>query len=658
MFSFQIFRGGSVCGIAGIAGRRDPDCVGRMCDALSHRGPDDQGFFSDNEISIGMRRLAVIDLQGGRQPIHNEDESIWVVFNGEIYNFQEIRSDLIRRGHHFSTSSDTEAIVHLYEEYGEECVDHLRGMFVFALWDCNRETLLIARDRLGIKPLVYSFDGERLLFASEIGALLAGDDSLNEFNAEALNYFLTYLYVPAPKTMFKSIQKLPPGYILTYRRGEIRTRRYWHLDLHVNKNSLPSGAGEEEYMEQALSILSDSVRMRLISDVPLGAFLSGGMDSASVVALMSEFSSGPVKTFTIGYGEEDASFNELSSARVIADVFGTEHREFILKPDVVEILPEILRATGEPFADSSAIPTYLVSRETRKHVTVALSGIGGDEVFMGYPRYLGARLSGIYDRIPSFLRRNVISPLAERLPESTRSRNLGGWVKRFVRGGNLDPVYRYLSWISFMNPEMKEGLFSNEFKELLDGHDETNIHRGFLYRDNRLEYLKSVSYLDICTYLPDDLLFMGDAMSMAHSLELRVPFCDHKLIEFMVNVPTKIKMKGFRLKGMLKSMMKERLPKELLKKKKQGFMVPIGAWFQRDLQGYIREILLSERAMKRGMFNRRFVEQMLTNHFQGRKILTHQIWALLSFEVWCRLYMDREALSQSGNNSSINIMTR
>ncbi|MEK6775503.1 MAG: asparagine synthase (glutamine-hydrolyzing) [bacterium] len=630
-----------MCGIAGIAGRSDPALVGKMCYALSHRGPDDQGIFSDQGISLGMRRLAIIDCQGGHQPIHNEDKSVWIVFNGEIYNYKKIRSGLVRRGHTFTTSSDTEVIVHLYEEYGEECLGHLRGMFAFAIWDRSKETLFLARDRLGIKPLIYTFDGENIVFASEIRALLDAGISQDGFDPEALNYFLTYLYVPSPRSMFRSIRKLPPAHTLTYCRGKVRIRRYW--DLHMQEDrARPEERDEGDYREEAASMLRESVRMHLVSDVPLGAFLSGGMDSACVVALMSEYSSGPVKTFTIGYGEEDASFNELDSARIVADAFGTDHHEFILQPDVVSLLPDIIRAIGEPFADSSAIPTYLISRETRKHVTVALSGIGGDEVFAGYPRYLGARLSGIYDVIPGYIRRYLFAPLADRLPESTRSRNVTGWIKRFARGGLLDPVSRYLSWITFFSPEMKEGLYSDDFKSLLRNHNETDIHRHFFDQEGKLDYVQSVTSLDLNTYLPDDLLLMGDAMSMAHSLELRVPFCDHKLIEFMLMVPTGMKMKGWHLKGMLRSMMKGLLPPEILMKKKQGFMVPIGVWFKRDLQGFVRDTLLSGQAMGRGVFNPSFVERMVRDHFEGKQVYTHQIWALLTFEIWCRIYMDRE----------------
>jgi len=631
-----------VCGIAGIAGKSDPACVERMCDALFHRGPDDQGIFSEKEVTLGMRRLAVIDCQGGRQPISNEDASVWIVFNGEIYNFHEIRSGLARRGHKFTTSSDTEVIVHLYEEYGEECLNHLRGMFAFAVWDREKETLFLARDRLGIKPLFYTFDGKCLVFASEVRALLSAGISTDGLDPGALNDFLTYLYVPAPKSMFRSIRKLPPGHTLTYCRGKIRIRRYWNLHLQEGHSRL-TGRREAEYREEAESLLRESVRMHLVSDVPLGAFLSGGMDSGSLVALMSEYTAGPVKTFSIGYGEEDASYNELDSARMTADFFGADHHEFILQPDVVSLIPEIIRAMGEPFADSSAIPTYLISRETKRYVTVALSGIGGDEVFTGYPRYLGVRLSRIYDSVPYSVRRYLFSPLAGRLPESTRSRNVAGWIKRFVRGGLMDPVSRYLSWISFFSPEMKGALYSDDFKDLLVSCDETDIHRTFMGQETKLDEVQRVSYLDLNTYLPDDLLFMGDAMSMAHSLELRVPFCDHHLIEFMINVPAKIKMNGWHLKGMLKSMMKDVLPREILMKKKQGFMVPIGAWFKRDLQGFVRETLLSQQAMGRGVFNAGFVERMIEDHFQGRQVLTHQIWALLTFEIWCRLFMDREA---------------
>jgi len=587
-----------------------------------------------------MRRLAIIDLASGHQPIFNEEKSVCVVFNGEIYNYRELRRDLVRRGHEFSTFSDTEVIVHLYEDYGEDCLSRLQGMFAFALWDRRAERLLLVRDRLGIKPLVYAEQGDRLLFASEIRALLAADPSLNTLRTEAVDAYLSLLYVPAPMSIFRSVQKLLPGHCLTWHRGEINIRRYWTPPMPE--------AGEKvsfaEAKEQALALLRDAVRSRMISEVPLGAFLSGGMDSACIVAFLSECMSEPVKTFTIGYGEEDASYNELAEARIVADAFGTDHHEFILAPDVVSLLPEIIEAVGEPFADSSALPTFLVSRETRRFVTVALSGIGGDEIFLGYPRYLGARLSRLYDRVPSWIRRGVVPPLAERIPESTRSRNIGGWIKRFARGGLTDPAERYLDWTTFVTPQMKDSLYTDEFRELLP------VEGGEARRAARLclgggDYVGNVVLHDLTTYLPSDLLLMGDAMSMNHSLELRVPFCDHRLVEFMSALPTSFRMRGLRLKGLMKEMMKGVLPSAILNRKKQGFMVPIGSWFRRDLEGYVREMLLAPRSTARGFFRPACLETMIADHFQGKRVMTHQIWALLSLEVWCRLYLDRERIS-------------
>jgi len=617
-----------------------------MCRSIFHRGPDDEGGYNDRSVSLGMRRLAIIDVASGQQPIFNEDESVCIVFNGEIYNYRELRQDLAGRGHEFSTFSDTEVIVHLYEEYGEDLLSRLQGMFAFALWDRREERLLLARDRLGIKPLVYADQGDRLLFASEIPALLAGDPSLNTLRPEAVDAYLRHLYIPAPMSIFRSIKKLLPGHCLTWHRGQINIRRYWEPHLSEEEGVGRKKISIDEAKEQAMALLRDAVRSRLISEVPLGAFLSGGMDSASIVALMSECSSEPVKTFTIGYGEEDASFNELSEARIVAEAFGTDHHEFILAPDVVSLLPEIIGAVGEPFADSSALPTYLVSRETKRYVTVALSGIGGDEVFLGYPRYFGARLSRFYDSFPAWIRRGVVPPLVERIPESTRSRNVGGWIKRFARGGLTDPAQRYLDWTTFATSAMKRSLYTDAFRELLPEGWGGSGGGGRLWAEGQ-DYVGRIVMHDLTTYLPADLLLMGDAMTMAHSLELRVPFCDHRLVEFMMTLPTSVKMKGLRLKGLMKEMMKGVLPSEILNKKKQGFMVPIGSWFRRDLEGYVREMLLAPRSTARGFFQPRYLEEMVTDHFRGKRVLTHQIWSLLALEVWCRLYLDRERIPNS-----------
>lgn len=632
-----------MCGIVGIAGRPDPSILSVMCRSIFHRGPDDEGVYHDRHVALGMRRLSIIDVDGGHQPIFNEDESVCIVFNGEIYNYRELRQDLVKRGHDFSTFSDTEVLVHLYEAYGEDCLSHLQGMFAFALWDRREETLFLARDRLGIKPLLYAEQGDRLLFASEIPALLAADPSLNTLRPEAVDAYLSFLYVPAPMSIYRSIEKLLPGHCLTWRRGKTEIRRYWEPSLPGQEGGSRKKIHPEEVREEALNLLRDAVRSRMVSEVPLGAFLSGGMDSAGIVALMSECSSEPVKTFTIGYGEEDASYNELAEARIIAEAFGTDHHEFILAPDVVSLLPEIIGAVGEPFADSSALPTYLVSRETKRFVTVALSGIGGDEVFLGYPRYLGARLSRFYDSFPDWMRRGVIPPLVERIPESTRSRNIGGWIKRFARGGLTDPAQRYLDWTTFATPGMKRLLYTDTFRELLP-EDRRGLSYGERLRAEGGDYVGRIVMHDLTTYLPADLLLMGDAMTMAHSLELRVPFCDHRLVEFMLTLPTSVKMKGFRLKGLMKRMMKGILPPEILKKKKQGFMVPIGSWFRRDLEEYVREMLLAPRSTARGFFEPACLEAMVADHFQGKRVLTHQIWSLLSLEVWCRLYLDRERI--------------
>lgn len=631
-----------MCGIVGIAGRPDPSLLSVMCRSIFHRGPDDEGVYNDRHVSLGMRRLSIIDVAGGYQPIFNEDESVCVVFNGEIYNYRELRQDLVKRGHEFSTFSDTEVLVHLYEEYGEDSLSHLQGMFAFALWDRREEILFLARDRLGIKPLVYAKQGDRLLFASEIPALLAADPSLNTLRPEAVDAYLSLLYVPAPMSIYRSIEKLLPGHCLTWHRGRVTIRRYWEPRLPALREE-ERKISVQEAKERGLVLLRDAVRSRLVSEVPLGAFLSGGMDSAAIVALMSECSSEPVKTFTIGYGEEDASYNELAEARIVAETFGTDHHEFILAPDVVSLLPEIIEAVGEPFGDSSALPTYLVSRETKRFVTVALSGIGGDEIFLGYPRYLGARLSCLYDSFPDWIRRGVVPPLVERIPESTRSRNLGGWIKRFARGGLTDPVQRYLDWTTFAPPAMKHLLYTDAFRDLLP-EDRGGLQYGERLRMKGGDYVGRIVMHDLTTYLPGDLLLMGDAMSMAHSLELRVPFCDHRLVEFMVALPTSVKMKGLRLKGLMKEMMKGVLPPEILKKKKQGFMVPIGSWFRRDLEEYVREMLLAPRSTARGFFRPACLEAMVTDHFRGERVLTHQIWVLLALEVWCRLYLDRERI--------------
>ena len=622
-----------MCGICGYIGSAERRPLAEMLEVLGHRGPDDEGELFDGDVALGMRRLSIIDLERGHQPLSNEDGSVWIVYNGEIYNYRELRRELEGRGHRFSTESDTEVIVHLYEDMGERCVHRLRGMFAFALWDKTDRKLLLARDRIGIKPLFYYRRNGRLVFASEIKSLLRHPDVPKDLNLPSLYYFLTFLYIPAPHTIFKGIKKLPPGHILSWTEGRPVLRQYW--DLHF---PVPDVRPEEYYRERIYELLRESVRMRMISDVPLGAFLSGGVDSSTVVGLMSEVSSEPVRTFSIGYGRKAESYNELEYARIVARHFGTEHHEYIVEPDVVELLPKIVWYLDEPFADSSTIPTFLVSEVARKHVKVCLSGIGGDEVFGGYPRYIGERLAGYYEILPLILRKHMLAKMVELIPESTESRNIPGWIKRFVRGGALRPEDRYISWISFLDRRQAMRLFRNG----PPGDDSLpfDIHRR-LYRDNDAgNSLDRIFYLDLKTYLPDDLLAMGDRMSMGNSLELRVPFCDHEVIQFSAGVPYGLKLKGLRLKSVLKKTVQPLLPGPIIKRKKQGFMVPLAKWFQNELGGYVDDLLSRARVEKRGYFRYEYIRWVLDQHHRNRRNFTDLIFALVSLEIWHQMYID------------------
>ena len=624
-----------MCGIAGFSGTPNPSLLEQMTEALFHRGPDDVGYYSDEGVNLGMRRLSVIDIEGGHQPVHNEDETVWLIFNGEIYNFKELRETLIQKGHRFYTNTDSEVIVHLYEEYKEDCVHHLRGMFAFALWDKTEQQLLIARDRLGIKPLYYAFSNGKLRFASEIKSLLKDRKIEKEIDPKSLLSFLTFLYIPSPRTIFKGISKLSPGHRMVLRKGKFAIDSYWDLSFPSPSKPL----SESEYCEMTRQILTESVSTHLVSDVPLGVFLSGGLDSSTIVALMSNLSSGPIKTFSIGFGEEAQSYNELEYARRIAKHFGTDHHEYTLQPDIIDILPKLVWHLDEPFADSSMIPTYLVSKAAREHVTVALTGIGGDEIFGGYPRYLGARLGVGYEKMPEWIR-VTIARAVSLLPESTQSRNLSGWAKRFVRGGLLPDRERYLSWISFANEEVLRGLLTESLRQELETADIWAHHRFVYENNNAQDLMDKILYLDVKTYLADDLLMMGDKMSMANSLELRVPFCDHKLVEYAASVPSKIKYSGQNLKSLLKKSVKDLLPREIIQRKKQGFMVPVAQWFQKELKGFTLDLLSRENIRKRGFFEADYVHELLDQHFTGKQNLTDQIFALVTLEIWCRIYLD------------------
>jgi len=613
------------------------DLIHRMCQTIIHRGPDSEGIFNSESqipnptspIALGIRRLAIIDLATGDQPIHNEDKSIWLVLNGEIYNFQSLRDELLKKGHSFYTRTDTEVIIHLYEEYGVECVKHLRGMFAFAIWDNNKGQLLLARDRLGKKPLYYAHTDKYLIFGSEIKALLVNPEVKKEIDLEALDNYLTYYYIPSPLSIFKGIRKLPPASCLICNAtGAIKIERYWHIDYR-EKHSL----AKEEYQRRIMELLEESTRIRMVSDVPLGALLSGGIDSSAVVGLMVRNSSKPIKTFSIGFSETD--YSELKYAKIVAEHFKTEHHEFIVTPKVIDILPDLAWYYGEPYADSSMLPSYYVARETRKHVTVALNGDGGDENFAGYPRYLAQKLMSLpLARILSRMTHLLVPPLGAADPKSFFTR-----LKRFTAVAGLPPAQRYLVWQLCFNSTLRQKLYSNRMKESLSQPAENYLLD--IYNNARADnHLDRMLYTDVMAYLPEDLLVKMDIASMANSLEARSPFLDHKLMEFSAGIPANLKLKGFTLKHLLKKSLKGFLPEEILIRGKMGFGVPISRWFRGELKGYLQSTLAPETIQKRGYLQPEPVQDLINEHLSGNVDHGDRLWALLILELWFRKYMD------------------
>ncbi len=620
-----------MCGICGYVGNASPLLLPRMLESLVHRGPDEEGLFTAEGVGLGSRRLKILDLTGGRQPITNEDKTLWVVFNGEIYNYRELRRDLITRGHTFATATDTEVIVHLYEEEKERCVEKLRGMFAFALWDAENSLLFLARDRVGKKPLFYTTAGGRFLFASEIKALLEEPSVPREVDRDVLDYYLSFGYTPQGRSIFSGIRKLPPAHTLTLRRGEMSLSRYWDLPTE----SLDER--EESLAERIRETLQEAVNLRLVSDVPLGVFLSGGMDSSSIVATMRELGHDPIATFSIGYGTGAESYDELRYASLVARHFHTDHHEEIVTASALELLPRIIRHFDEPFADSSALPTFLVAQMARRDITVALSGIGGDEAFAGYPRHLGILLSQGYAHLPLLLRKALASCVRPLLRESTESRNIAGWARRFLEGATLPMPDRYVHWLQIFDRTMKRELYTEEGRR---PEPAPPLPPEIWRRVQNLPPLPAAFYMDLTAYLPEDLLTMADRMSMAHSVELRAPFCDHKILELSWRIPPRLKLKGGHLKSLLKKAMAPLLPQPVLTRRKQGFMIPIGQWFRRDLKEAVALTLAPERIRRRGLFNPDYVRFLLTEHEAGRRNFTDQIWALLALEIWFQIYMD------------------
>jgi asparagine synthase (glutamine-hydrolysing) len=609
----------------------------RMNETLVHRGPDGGGFHYEPGVGLGHRRLSIIDVSGGQQPMSNEDRSVWVVFNGEIYNYQELRQTLEGCGHRFSTGSDTETIVHGYEEYGDSCVGHLRGMFAFALWDARQNRLFIARDRVGIKPLYYYHDDHRLVFASEMKALLACPFVPQLLDVTALQDYLMYGYIPLNKTILQRVHKLLPGHYAVADRasntGKIRlhTQQYWQLRFCPDPK-----LSERDWVSELRLLLRKTIKDHMISDVPLGAFLSGGLDSSCVVALMSEISSSPVKTFSIGFEEEE--FNELPFARQAAQHFGTEHHELKVRPDAIELLPLLARQFDEPFGDSSAIPTYYVSKLARSQVTVALSGDGGDEAFAGYRRYAHAvaalQMQQKVAFLPRALRQKAFGALAGSLPQCLRGR---GTLRRL--GMSASQVYLDVAY--YHDSSFLTDLLHADARAALPQNGDNDPFTRYFEAAPADNDLSRMQYLDSKTYLPEDILAKVDRASMLCSLETRVPLLDHKVLEFAARIPAQLKFRNGEGKYIFRKLLQNLLPRSLLTRPKMGFGVPLVHWFRSDLVDYTRQILLSRQSRERGFFNQQSIEGMLAEHRQGRADRSQDIWRLLFFEHWCQHYLDR-----------------
>jgi asparagine synthase (glutamine-hydrolysing) len=629
-----------MCGICGIlnfdpAAPADPAVLKGMADLLAHRGPDGEGFHRDGPLGLGHRRLAIIDLsEAAAHPLPNEDETVWIVFNGEIYNFQALREELLGRGHVFRSKGDTETILHLYEEEGPACVRRLRGMFAFALWDARRRELVLARDRLGVKPLYYWHrPGRGFAFASEPKAFLAHPEFRAEPDAAALHLYLTYQYVPSPRSAFRGVGKVPPAHVLRVRDGQVHLERYWTLPFAPKRHGR-----EADLAEELRGRLEEAVRLRLISDVPLGAFLSGGVDSSAVVALMARLNAGPVKTFSIGFAEPE--YDEVRYARRVAARYGTEHHEAVVRPDAVAVLPKLVWHYNEPFADSSAVPSFYLAEMTRRHVTVALNGDGGDEALAGYPRYRAARLARVFDSLPAPVRQ-ALQAAAGTLPAG-RAKGFAARTQRFLRGVNLDPLRRYATWMSHFDDGLKASLCVPEFLAQAEGDGTDYLAAAFAAAGGAgaADPLDVLLAVDVATYLPEDLLVKMDIATMAFGLEARSPFLDHEVMEFAAALPPALKLRGGTGKYLLKRACADLLPRDLCRRPKMGFGMPLDHWFRHELRDLAHDTLLNARARTRGLFRPAAVARLLEEHERGRAAWQYQLWNLLVLELWFQTFID------------------
>jgi asparagine synthase (glutamine-hydrolysing) len=625
-----------MCGIAGWANLEadtppmmgDEMMLNSMCNRMWHRGPDSSGMWLGRGVALGMRRLAIIDLAGGEQPVWSEDKSICAVMNGEIYNFREIRKNLESLGHKFNSHTDTEVLPHLYEEFGEAMVEKLNGMFAFALWDLNRKKLLIARDRFGEKPLFYGVFENKLLFASEPKVLLENPAVEAEIDLDSLRQYLSFDYVPAPHSIYKGISKLPAAHLLTLENGQVKTRRYWNLSFEKPAEKLSM----REASKQLGELLADSVRMRMVSDVPLGILLSGGVDSSAIAAFATQFSQEKVKTFSIGF-EED-SFDESKFAREVAKHLGTEHYEDKLSVETaVELISGIGKWLDEPLSDGSLLPTFLLSRFVRQHVTVALGGDGGDEIFAGYPMYYAHKMARVYDQLPRFVRNGMIEPVVKSLPVSNKNLSFDYKAKRFVAASKYDVVTRHHSWFGSFAPDRQIELLSEKVLSETSGDIYADAKRLLKICDAD-EQIEQMQYLDINFYLAEDILTKVDRASMAVSLEVRAPFLDPRIAQFASSLPLEYKLNGSNGKYILKKTIENLLPKSVVKRPKKGFGIPIAEWLKGKLNSLAHDLLDSDRLKKQGLFNPAFVQNLLREHEQNIASHHKQLWTLLVFQLW------------------------
>lgn len=599
----------------------------KMLGAMVHRGPDDEGIYCKGPVSLGIRRLSIIDVAGGHQPIFSEDKSKVVVCNGEIYNYRELREDLIKRGHTFSTQSDTEVILHLYEEKGPACVEDLNGMFGFALWDIDKQQLCLARDRLGIKPLHYFVGNGRLLFASEIGPLLTNPEIDQTLDPKAIDDYLTFFYIPGARTVYRSIHRLPAAHTLVWRKGQAHQERYWRVNFNPPKKPKPLAHYTEAYREQ----LKQSVRIQLRSDVPLGIFLSGGLDSGSLVAAVAEVSNQSFDTFTIGF--DNPSYDETAYARDVAERYGTRHHEFRVQPDDLRRSAELIPHFGEPFGPFTLVQAYMLSKYSRDHITVALAGDGGDELFGGYQTYLATRFARWYLRLPKILRKKLIAPLVRSLPVSEKLLSLDFKIREFVRGAEMFNRGGNAAWKVIFDDNEKEQLLSEKFRHSVAGHDPFADIRAVQEFAGGTQ-LQNAMYCDLTVFLTDSVLTQTDRMSMAVSQEVRVPILDHKMVEFAATVPDCYKINKGRTKFLIREALKDWLPASVINKPKTGFTTPVPIWLRNELKDYVCDILSPAAIARAGILNPGYVQRLLDEHMRHRADHARRIWALVNFMLW------------------------